>query len=105
MNLDRIKTPKGIVLIPVLMVLAFIIACGGSATSAPDATGEAPTPTLFTQVTESKGDQTLATPITGGGATPVPEATEESAPGMQPIRGGIVPMASYQAPTTAPAAD
>ena len=101
MKFDRIKTPQGIVLILVLMVLAFIIACGGSATSAPDATGEAPTPTLFTQVTESQGDVMQATPITGGGATPVPDATEVSAPAMQVKPGGFVPMHAYQGPTTA----
>ena len=99
MDFGGIRKTKGVILIPVLMVLAFIIACGGSATSAPDATGEVPTPTLFTSVTG--GEDTQATPVTGGGATPVPDATEESEPAVEIKRGGIVPMHAYAAPTTA----
>ena len=97
-----IRSPKALIITPLLLALAFIIACGGSATSAPDATGEAPTPTLFTSVTG--GEDTQATPVTGGGATPVPDATEESEPAVEIKRGGIVPMHAYAASDHRPAA-
>jgi len=112
MDLGGFRTSKSVILIPVLMLLAFIIACGGTATSAPDAAREAPTPTLFVKVVESEGDLKQATPVKGSAATPVPavkgsaatpvpDATKESAPAMQIKRGGIVPMHAYAAPTTA----
>ena len=75
------------VLVPWLLALAFIIACGGPApTSAPEATVEASTPTPSVEAG-------VAAP------TPVPEATR--APDMQVKYGGVVPMHAYAAPVTA----
>ena len=77
--------------LPSLLALAFIIACEGApATSAPEAKGAAPTPTLVTEVL----DPGVAT------ATPVAEATRAPAPAMQIKSGAIVPMHAYAAPVT-----
>ena len=104
MNLGGIRRPKVLLLAPVLSVLSIIIACGGtSATSTPEAQGEAPTPTPFRTIVVSAGDTAGAQPtaIVAAAVTPVPEATEVSAPAMQVKTGGIVPMHSYSAPVTA----
>ena len=46
----RFGMPKSMVFLPSLLALAFIIACEGTpATSAPEAKGAAPTPTLVTE--------------------------------------------------------
>ena len=120
MNLGGMTTPKGLVLFPLLMVLAFIIACGGAAaTSAPEVKEEAPTPTLFIEVikrapatpsgavaTPSGAVATpsgaVATPSgavatpSGAVATPVPEPTLAPAPALQAIYGGILPIQAYR---------
>ena len=85
----RFRRPKPRVLLPSLVALAFIIACQGApSTSAPEANGEAQTPTPVTEV--------LAPGVAA--ATPAAEATR--APAMQIKYGGIVPMHAYAAPVT-----
>ena len=86
MKNSRFWTPRAIVLIPLLLALSFIIACGGGATSTP--VGDAaPTPTLFVTVVAA--------------GTPVSKPTVTTAPAMQVKTGGIIPMQSYTAPITA----
>jgi peptide/nickel transport system substrate-binding protein len=117
------------ILTPLLLALAFIIACGGeAATSTPEVQGEAPTPTLFIEVVKQPsatphtagragdtpvptpaGDTPVPTPAgdtpvpTPAGDTPVPTPTEAPPPAMMQVKtGGIIPMQMYAAPHSRP---
>ena len=86
------------VLVPWLLALAFIIACGGELnTPATETTGTASTPNPLTPTV------TQTTPGAPGPAvsTPVPEASRVAAPALQAKYGGRVPMHAYSAPGTA----
>jgi len=86
MDLDRFKTPKRLLLIPVLMILAFIIACGGAAsTSMP--TSAAPVATSTIVASEAIGSPKAA-----------PTAVSQQAVVDMGKRGGVIPMQTYAAP-------
>ena len=75
MNFGRIRTPKGLVLIPVLLALVFIVACGAAATA-------------------------TSAPATSAPATATPRPTEEPSVQDVGIRGGFIPTHAHGSPAT-----
>lgn len=91
----RLLRLKPMVLVPWLLALAFIVACGGDpGTPTPVTGGLAPTPNPLTPtaIQTTPGAAGLAV------ATPVPQSSSVPAPASQAKYGGTVPMHAYAAP-------